>query len=203
MTQSIKQCTVIILLSMPGQNSELPLTSNKHQSRCKMSVVHPPSFFHFKHFFMIILLILLLSFVTFFIPSSFEVFKRRNTEHVFTDSLINLPEVALRSNSVVANGRNNKCNFYNCFNVYRCGYGGSGQIHVYVYPFRQYVDDKGNNVGGPLSKEYYTLLKTIVASKYYTSRPEEACIFIPSIDTLNQNKFNLKQTSQALAKLPL
>lgn len=53
-----------------------------------------------------------------------------------------------------------------------------------------------------LSKEYYHLLNTVIKSKYYTANPEEACIFIPSIDTLNQDRLRLNLTSRALSSLP-
>lgn len=168
-----------------------------------MSAVHASTIlFRFKHFFIFILFILLLSFFSFLLPTNLEVFKGQTTEQFIIGSLDNLPKVVLQSNSVVTTGRNNKCNYYNCFNVYRCGFGGSGHIHVYVYPLKKYVDAQGNDIGIPLSKEYFALLKAIVGSKYYTPHSEKACVFIPSIDTLNQNKINLKQTSQALAKLP-
>ncbi|XP_067013455.2 exostosin-2 [Anabrus simplex] len=52
-----------------------------------------------------------------------------------------------------------------------------------------------------MSREFYFILQSIIESKYYTPNPDEACIFVPSIDTLNQNRFRTLETSQALASL--
>ncbi|XP_025420812.1 exostosin-2 isoform X2 [Sipha flava] len=94
------------------------------------------------------------------------------------------------------------CTFYNCFNIYRCGHKFKGGFKVYVYPMARYLDTDGIPIGGKISKEYHTIISTIVESHYYTANPEEACVFVSSIDTLNQNRFRVKETSQALALLP-
>jgi glucuronyl/N-acetylglucosaminyl transferase EXT2 len=73
---------------------------------------------------------------------------------------------------------------------------------VYVYPLKKYVDERGIPVGSKMSREFYFILQTILESKYYTPNPEEACILVPSIDTLNQNRFRVMETSSALATLP-
>lgn len=94
------------------------------------------------------------------------------------------------------------CSFFDCFNIYRCGLEHNGNFKVYVYPMAKHVDLEGTPIGGKMSKEYHSMLSAIVESKYYTRNPEEACVFVPSIDTLNQNRFRVKETSQALALLP-
>lgn len=94
------------------------------------------------------------------------------------------------------------CTFYNCFNIYRCGHKFKGGFKVYVYPMARYIDPDGIPIGGKISKEYHTIISTIIESHYYTANPEEACVFVSSIDTLNQNRFRVKETSQALALLP-
>jgi len=66
----------------------------------------------------------------------------------------------------------------------------------------RHVDEDFIPIGGKTSKEYHTILSAIVESQYYTTNPEEACVFVSSIDTLNQNRFRVKETSQALALLP-
>lgn len=95
-----------------------------------------------------------------------------------------------------------QCTFFNCFNIYRCDHRFNGGFKVYVYPMVKYVDPDGIPIGGKVSKEYHSMLSAIVDSEYYTGNPEEACVFVPSIDTLNQNRFRVKETSQALALLP-
>lgn len=66
----------------------------------------------------------------------------------------------------------------------------------------KYVDPGGIPIGNKMSQEYYSILSAIINSQYHTQNPEEACVFVPSIDTLNQNRFRVKETSQALALLP-
>ncbi|XP_050519723.1 exostosin-2 [Daktulosphaira vitifoliae] len=94
------------------------------------------------------------------------------------------------------------CSFYNCFNIYKCSHKLDGSFKVYVYPAAKYVDHVGISVGGKMSREYQSILNTIINSHYYTNKPAEACVFIPSIDTLNQNQYRAKETSQALGMLP-
>jgi glucuronyl/N-acetylglucosaminyl transferase EXT2 len=52
-----------------------------------------------------------------------------------------------------------------------------------------------------LTKEFYTIIQTIVNSPYYTSNPNEACLFVPSIDLLNQNLINENLVGKSLATL--
>lgn len=94
------------------------------------------------------------------------------------------------------------CTFYNCFNIYRCSHRFFGDFKVYVYPMVKYIDPDGIPIGGKMSREYHSILNAIIKSQYYTKNPEEACVFVPPIDTLNQNRFRVKETSQALALLP-
>uniref|UniRef100_A0A146KMH8 Exostosin-2 n=4 Tax=Lygus hesperus TaxID=30085 RepID=A0A146KMH8_LYGHE len=114
------------------------------------------------------------------------------------------PRVVIPSDTPVSSGPNPKCTYYDCFNVYKCGHKGAGKILVYVYPLKYYVSDKGVPIVGshPMSREFYSLLSTIVESRYYTPNPEEACVFVVSIDTLNQNRIKIKEASQALTLLP-
>ncbi|KAL8607673.1 hypothetical protein ACOMHN_039347 [Nucella lapillus] len=64
------------------------------------------------------------------------------------------------------------CRMETCFNFTRCARG----FKVYVYP-RQY----------PISSSYGKILAILEESRYYTKDPSEACLFIPSIDTLDQD----------------
>ncbi|XP_054271182.1 exostosin-2 [Macrosteles quadrilineatus] len=162
----------------------------------------------YRHFFIIVLFVIILSFV-FIIFALLNIFSKSlysnsNTklEQISFDNLQHIPEIVLTKRPLISGSRNYRCSYYDCFNVYRCGRKGADQISVYVYPFRKYVDESGSSVGPQMSKEYFTILKTIVKSKYYTPDPEEACILVPSIDTLNQNRLRLKEISQALGLLP-
>jgi glucuronyl/N-acetylglucosaminyl transferase EXT2 len=162
----------------------------------------------YRHFFIIILLVIFISFIC-IIFALLNIFSKKlyysagtKLEHISFDDLQNIPEVILTKQVPNPGSRNYRCSYYDCFNIYRCGRKGSDMISVYVYPFRKYIDESGSPVVSQMSREYFTILKTIVNSKYYTSNPEEACILIPSIDTLNQNRLRLKETSQALGLLP-
>lgn len=99
--------------------------------------------------------------------------------------------------SPIARPRNSNCSYWDCFNVYRCG---GQKLTVYVYPLKEHVDSNGNPIS-TLTKEYYEILEAVVDSPYYTPNPNEACIFIPSIDTLSQELTSPEGISRALASL--
>ncbi|GFN99664.1 nucleoside diphosphate-linked moiety x motif 19 [Plakobranchus ocellatus] len=65
-----------------------------------------------------------------------------------------------------------KCHMETCFDFDRCKNG----FKVYLYP-RQV----------PVSAPYAKILSVIERSRYLTANPHEACVFIPSIDTLDQD----------------
>lgn len=124
-------------------------------------------------------------------------------EKIDLKNVKNLPLVQLQeSDFQLPSTYNSKCTYWDCFNIYRCGRTGHDRIAVYVYPLRKYVNENGLVATNGLSREFYTILHTIVNSKYYTTNPMEACIFVPSIDTLNQQRINLNLTSAALKSLP-
>lgn len=97
----------------------------------------------------------------------------------------------------LARKRNANCSFYDCFNVYRCG-NHQNKVTIYVYPLTEFSEDKSTTW---ISKEFYKILKTLIDSPYYTSNPNEACIFVPSIDLLNQNLIDKNLVGKALASL--
>ncbi|KAL5286105.1 EXT2 family protein [Megaselia abdita] len=99
--------------------------------------------------------------------------------------------------SPTARPRNGNCSYWDCFNVYKCG---GQKLSVYVYPLKDYYDSEGKPIF-TLTKEYYEILEAIVDSPYYTPNPNNACIFVPSIDTLSQELINSKGVGQAFASL--
>lgn len=99
----------------------------------------------------------------------------------------------------LARKRNPNCSFHDCFNVYRCG-NHQNKVTIYVYPLTEYSEEGSATW---ISKEFYTILKTLINSPYYTSNPNEACIFVPSIDLLNQNLIDKNLVGKALASLRL
>uniref|UniRef100_A0A8D8PUC0 Exostosin-2 n=1 Tax=Cacopsylla melanoneura TaxID=428564 RepID=A0A8D8PUC0_9HEMI len=156
---------------------------------------------NFKSFFFGLLLIFLSAVCLVLLLQSPQQSQQISHKYLSLDSLNNVEYVTVNK-SVKLNKRNEKCTYFDCFNVYRCNHGGLSNLLVYIYPLKHYIDDKNIPVGSFISKEYFDMLMTIQKSKYFTSNPEEACIFIPSIDILNQNRFRVEETSYALSSLP-
>lgn len=108
----------------------------------------------------------------------------------------------LEQDAELARGHNGNCSYWDCFDVYRCG----ENLTIYIYPLSNYVDasDSHDEFGTMkhFSREYFEVLKTIIESPFYTTNPKEACIFVPSIDTLNLIKTSEKVVAKALASLP-
>ncbi len=86
---------------------------------------------------------------------------------------------------------NKRCTMGACFDVTRCMQAGS--FKVFVYP--EAADD--NTEHSPL---YQKILSVIRNSGYYTSDPTEACLFVPSLDTLDRDVHS-KDYFKSLPKL--
>lgn len=93
------------------------------------------------------------------------------------------------------------CRMHTCFDVYRCGYNPKNKVKVYIYPLKKYTDEYGGSVGSAISREYNQLLTAVAQSEFYTEDVSRACLYLPSIDVLNQNNLRIKETAQALAQL--
>ncbi|XP_065367829.1 exostosin-2 [Calliphora vicina] len=106
---------------------------------------------------------------------------------------VRLPESADRSKV-----RRSNCSIWTCVDPYRCGHD---RISIYVYPLVEYADASSGVEAAPLTQEFYQILRTIVKSPYYTSNPNQACLFVPSIDLINQNSVNIDLVNRALASL--
>lgn len=139
------------------------------------------------------------SFVVIFVISVFFFihFSNKNTEILNLD---NYRTVRFNKDDELSRVRNPNCSFFDCFNVYRCG-SHENRVSIYIYPLVEYKDaDKQSKTF--ITKEFYQIIKTIQNSPYYTPNPQEACLFVPSIDLLNQNLIDKKLVSKALAQLP-
>lgn len=119
------------------------------------------------------------------------------------NSLHILPAIQVPDKLPTLQKTNLKCRMFSCFDIYRCKYNENSLISVYVYPQTEFIDSKGDVLKlKPMSQQYYELITSIQSSSYYTSERDNACIVIPSIDTLNQNGLNIKTVSKALGSLP-
>ncbi|KAG8195978.1 hypothetical protein JTE90_028952 [Oedothorax gibbosus] len=116
-------------------------------------------------------------------------------------SLEDSPVVKILSSAISAEPRNRDCTFFNCFDVYKCDHS-QHKLKIYIYPIYKYEDHNGIPTSVPISRQFREILDTIYRSKYYVSDPKQACLFVPSLDLLNQNNIRLKETSQVLATLP-
>ncbi|XP_048767289.2 exostosin-2-like [Ostrea edulis] len=89
--------------------------------------------------------------------------------------------------------QDSKCAYHTCVNVFHCGYNDMTRISVYVYPLVQYSDENGYLLSPVLSREFYEILEAISQSPYHTDNPEMACLYVPTLDTLNQNNVRTKE----------
>lgn len=156
----------------------------------------------FRHFFIGFAYVLLFAAVTSICILCFPFFSYRKPLLLLDrDSLDHLTEITV-SHTSLSHSTQTNCTYYTCFNVYKCSHTQSGNIGVYVYPLFEYVDEDGVPVTKKITQEFYDLLKAVTKSQYFTSDPKEACLFIPSIDLLNQNRLRPKDVGKALTLLP-
>ncbi|NP_001120887.1 exostosin-2 [Xenopus tropicalis] len=117
-------------------------------------------------------------------------------------SVHGVPSVKLLPDSPLPERGDLSCRMHTCFDVYRCGFNPKNKVKVYIYPLKKYTDEYDGSVGGTISREYNQLLSAVSQSDFYTEDVSRACLFLPSIDVLNQNSLRIKETAQALAQLP-
>lgn len=135
-----------------------------------------------------------------FISSSMNRFNDRNRR--ISLDLSSVDKIILENDGEESKLHNENCSYWDCFNVYRCG----ERLSIYVYPLQDFIDDKSTSAessSSVLSREFFEILKIIIESPYYTPDPKEACILVPSIDTLNLNRIEPRFVAKALATLPL
>ncbi|XP_046643245.1 exostosin-2-like [Daphnia pulicaria] len=160
--------------------------------------------FNFRHFFLGFAYLLLFIFLALSILLWVPLHTRHSLEpSVLLEraSLDHLPELVVLNNSLSFATQKN-CTYYTCFDVYKCSHTHSGRIGVYVYPVVEFVDKDKVPITKKITSEFYNILKAITKSMYFTSNPNEACLFIPTIDLLNQNRIRPKDVGKALSSLP-
>ncbi|XP_017558591.1 exostosin-1b [Pygocentrus nattereri] len=88
--------------------------------------------------------------------------------------------------------RGKRCRMDSCFDFSLCRRNG---FKVYVYPQQK---------GEKISESYQSILAAIEGSRFYTSDPSQACLFVLSLDTLDRDQLsphyvhNLKSKVQSL-----
>ncbi|KAF1653783.1 UNVERIFIED_CONTAM: Exostosin-1c, partial [Eudyptes robustus] len=90
--------------------------------------------------------------------------------------------------------KNSRCRMETCFDFSRCEKHG---FKVFTYPRER---------DQPLSESYGKILTSIERSRYYTPNPEEACLFILSIDTLDRDHLSgqyVRNVNEKIRSFPL
>ncbi|XP_058420813.1 exostosin-1 isoform X1 [Diceros bicornis minor] len=107
------------------------------------------------------------------------------------DSAVHIsPRQKRDANSSIYKGK--KCRMESCFDFTLCKKNG---FKVYVYPQQK---------GEKIAESYQNILAAIEGSRFYTSDPSQACLFVLSLDTLDRDQLspqyvhNLKSKVQSL-----
>ncbi|XP_071387808.1 exostosin-1b [Centroberyx affinis] len=74
--------------------------------------------------------------------------------------------------------KSKRCRMDSCFDFSLCKKNG---FKVYVYPQQK---------GEKISESYQNILSTIEGSRFYTSDPGQACLFVLSLDTLDRDQLS-------------
>uniref|UniRef100_A0A663ENM4 Exostosin like glycosyltransferase 1 n=1 Tax=Aquila chrysaetos chrysaetos TaxID=223781 RepID=A0A663ENM4_AQUCH len=98
-----------------------------------------------------------------------------DSEELQSDGDPSLPSPRERRAARLSVYKNSRCRMETCFDFSRCEKHG---FKVFTYPRER---------DQPLSESYGKILASIERSRYYTPNPEEACLFILSIDTLDRD----------------
>ena len=92
---------------------------------------------------------------------------------------------------------NKDCHFASdCFDIYKCG---DEKLKVYIYPPEHYVLE--DEAVLEMSEEMFEILETVFNSDYYTPDPDQACLFLPSVDLLNTENVDSKLIASVLYSL--
>ena len=142
-----------------------------------------------------------LGIIFFFSPDLNRWFKTPNTGDQVSrllESLMSAPQVFITDN--VQEIKTRKCQYYTCFDVYRCG-GPKLLVHI-PQAIQIMIGKIEPKEVSPLTKEFVDMLEAIVQSGFYTENPSEACLFVPAFNLLNEADLNPVVSSQALSILP-
>lgn len=135
------------------------------------------------------------------IENSMPTFIDVSTDQLFTRDLEPSPHIRRTggnkynnkksSNSII----NQKCRMETCFDYSKCHNG----FKVYVYPSSD--DLQGGEVPLTRSLGYQKVLDVILESRYYTSDPSQACLFVLSIDTLDRDSLSVDYVRNVPSRL--
>jgi len=95
-----------------------------------------------------------------------------------------------RGGGVGGDGRG--CRMDSCFDASLCRRNGG--FRVYVYPRHETATQQ-------LSDTYRDMLAAVESSRFFTPDPERACLFVPSLDTLDRDRLSPHYVHGLRAKL--
>ncbi|NXA64645.1 EXT1C protein, partial [Mohoua ochrocephala] len=98
-----------------------------------------------------------------------------DAEELQRDGDPSLPSPRERRAARLSVSGSSRCRMETCFDFSRCERHG---FKVFTYPQER---------GQPVSETYGKILSSIERSRYHTANPEEACLFILGIDTLDRD----------------
>uniref|UniRef100_A0A8C3SCK1 Exostosin-like 1 n=1 Tax=Chelydra serpentina TaxID=8475 RepID=A0A8C3SCK1_CHESE len=104
----------------------------------------------------------------------------RWTDRSFLKSFADPEELQSDGGLHKQSAKHSRCRMETCFDFSRCEKHG---FKVFVYPVER--ED-------PVSESYLKIITSIEESRYYTSNPEEACLFILNIDTLDRDHLSIQ-----------
>ncbi|XP_066533754.1 exostosin-1-like isoform X1 [Hoplias malabaricus] len=84
--------------------------------------------------------------------------------------------------------KSRRCRMETCFDFSRC----QRPFRVYVYPPQR---------GEVVSESYRKVLASIEESRFYTEDPEEACLFVLGVDTLDRDQLSTQYTQDIRARI--
>lgn len=125
-------------------------------------------------------------------------------QHPRDDTKVQIPVVEMPAASAIkqlAEQRKRPCRMETCFDYSKCN-DVHQQFLVYVYP-QDTLPALGNTP--PISLNYQKILSAITESRYYTSDPERACLFVLAIDTLDRDSLSedyVRNVPSRLQRLP-
>merc|ERR1712223_119626 len=114
---------------------------------------------------------------------------------------MNAPEIHINQDDSYSKTQKN-CLYHTCFDVYKCG-GLHKKILVHISKpqriFAGLVEPREVSI---FTSHYVDVLEAITKSGFYTEDPNEACIFVPPFNLLNEANLDPISSSKALAKMP-
>ena len=127
---------------------------------------------------------------------------QRTTRHGRNSMPLRVPVVLINWNKTDFTSKQS-CRFHSCFDVNSCILGREDRIRVYVHDTYEFHSGITLETYVPeVSREYAEMLDAIRNSRYYEKNISEACVIVPSVDTLNQQQQDVELVSILLNSLP-